>query len=193
MSDFLTVEAASRSDMGKGASRRLRRENKIPGILYGAGKDAVNLELVHSEMLKHLAHEEFFSSILTLNLDGKSERVILRDLQRHPFRPEVLHMDFQRVDENRPLTIHVPIHFANQAKSPGAKAGGGFRHVMIDIEVKCLPKDIPEHITVDLGAMEVGDTLMLSDIELPENVSSVVLSRGMSHNAAVVVCTKSKK
>ena len=194
MSELLNVAASSRSDMGKGASRRLRRENKIPAIVYGADADPLNIELPHNEVLKHIAHERFFSSILTLSVDGgKAQDVILKDMQRHPYRDEVLHMDFQRVGADRPITIHVPLHYANQEKSPGAKAGGGFRHVMIDIEVKCLAKNIPEYITVDLAAMDVGETVMLTAIELPAGVNSVALSKGASHDMAMVVCTKAKK
>jgi large subunit ribosomal protein L25 len=168
------ITAEKRADQGKGASRRLRRAGKAPGILYGGGKSPQSIAVSNNEMLLHLAHEAFYSHILTLKLDGAAERVVLKDLQRHPFKPIVLHVDLLRVDEKKKLTMRVPLHFLNESTCVGVKTGGGvISHLMTDIEVSCLPKDLPEYIAVDLGAMDIGDTLHVADLKLPDGVESV--------------------
>jgi len=168
------IIAEKRADQGKGASRRLRRAGKAPGILYGGGKTPQSIAVSNNEMMLHLAHEAFYSHILTLKLDGAAERVVLKDLQRHPFKPIVLHVDLMRVDESKKLTMRVPLHFLNESTCVGVKTGGGvISHLMTDIEISCLPKDLPEFIAVDLGAMDVGDTLHVSDLKLPDGVEPI--------------------
>jgi large subunit ribosomal protein L25 len=168
------IIAEKRADQGKGASRRLRRAGKAPGILYGGGKTPQSIAVSNNEMMLHLAHEAFYSHILTLKLDGAAERVVLKDLQRHPFKPIVLHVDLMRVDENKKLTMRVPLHFLNESTCVGVKTSGGvISHLMTDIEISCLPRDLPEFIAVDLGAMDVGDTLHVSDLKLPDGVEPI--------------------
>ncbi len=168
------IIAEKRADQGKGASRRLRRAGKAPGILYGGGKMPESIAVSNNEMMLHLAHEAFYSHILTLKLDGAAERVVLKDLQRHPFKPIVLHVDLMRVDEKKKLTMRVPLHFLNESTCVGVKTGGGvISHLMTDIETSCLPKDLPEFIAVDLGAMDVGDTLHVSDLKFPDGVEPI--------------------
>lgn len=182
--DF-TVNAESRSDMGKGASRRLRRANKLPGIIYGGGKDVVMLALDHDDLTKHLAHEAFYSHILTVKVDGKTEKAVLKDLQRHPSKPRLLHADFLRVGDDDIIHMHVPLHFTGQDVAPGVKAGGQATHSMTAVDIACKAKDLPEYLTVDLSAMELNAILHLSDIALPAGVSIPALALGADHNLPV--------
>ncbi len=195
MSDLLSVQATTREDLGKGSSRRLRLTKMVPAVVYGAGKDAVSLTLELKEVMKHVNFEKFFSSILTLTVDGKGkgEKVIIRDLQRHPFRDEVMHMDFQRVAATKALIMRIPVHFINADKAPGTASGGSFRHIQNEIAVRGLAKNMPEFIEVDLAAMEVTGSVMLSDLVLPKGITSVMLARGESHNSAVVICSATSK
>lgn len=170
------VEASIRSDKGKGASRRLRREKKVPGIVYGGGEAAVSLTIEHNKMAKSLENEAFYSRILTLKTDDKSERVILKDIQRHPFKARLLHIDFQRVKADEKLTMNVPIHFIGAEKSPGVKEGGLVSHLMSDVEITCLPDDLPEFIAIDLTEMTLNETKHMSDLKLPKGVEIVGLS-----------------
>ena len=175
MEDF-AITAALRDDKGKGASRRLRHVGQVPGILYGAGKDPVSIQLEHNDVLKHTELEAFYSHILTLNLPSGAERVVLKDMQRHPFKARILHMDFLRVAENEALTMRVPLHFANEETCVGVKAGGLVAHLMTEIEITCLPRDLPEYIEVDVEALEVGQSLHLSDVTVPDGVEIVGLA-----------------
>lgn len=168
------INAEKRVAQGKGASRRLRRAGQAPGILYGAGKAPQPIQVSNNEMLLHLEHEAFYSHILTVNLEGSAEKVVLKDLQRHPYRPIILHIDFQRVDESKKLTMRIPLHFLNEDKCVGIKVGGGvLSHLATDIEIECLPRDLPEYIAVDVAEMNVGDTLHGSDLKLPAGVEIV--------------------
>ena len=179
--------AVTRNDRGKGASRRLRRENKIPGVLYGGHFAPVAITLGHNDMLLHCAHESFYSHILTLKLDGKTERVVLKDMQRHVYKPFIMHMDFQRVSETEMLTMRVPIHFINEDRCIGVKISGGvISHLISDLEVTCLPKDLPEYITVDLEPLAVGDSVHLAELNMPAGVQITSLLRGGDANLAVV-------
>ncbi len=181
------IEARTRNDRGKGASRRLRREGILPAVVYGAHKDAVAVQLNHNEMLLHTAHEAFYSHILDLKLDGKPEKVILKDMQRHPYKPFILHMDFQRVSASEELTIRIPIHFLNEETCVGVKTGGGvIAHLMSDLEVTCLPANLPESIEVDVAALEVGDSIHLGDLKMPEGVEITSLASGGDDSLAVV-------
>ena len=170
MSASFIVTAELRTDQGKGASRRLRRTGRLPGILYGAHKEPTMISLLHNEMVHHLEDEAFYSNLLTLNLGGSQETVVLKDLQRHPAKPFIMHADFQRVQADEKIRLHVPLHFINEAKCPGVKAGGKVSHQLTDVEISCLPKDLPEFIEVDMAEMDVGDALHLSQLKLPAGV-----------------------
>ena len=182
----IELNAELRTDTGKGASRRLRHANKLPGILYGAGKDPVSLTLEQKDMQYHLHNEAFYTQIITLNMGGSKEEVLLKDLQHDPARLDILHVDLQRVDAARFVHIHVPLHFIHEEVSPGVKLEGGvISHVVTDVEVVCLPNDIPEFIEVDLGSMHVGDIIHLSDLKMPVNVEVLALKQGEEHDSAV--------
>lgn len=187
MSVDFELNAEPRNAIGKGASRRLRREGRIPAILYGGGQQPESLSLEHREVLKQLDNEAFYSHILTINLGSRVERAILRDLQRHPFKPTVLHMDFQRITADEKLRVNVPLHFLNEGHARGVKQQGGvISHLLIDVEVSCLPKDLPEFIEVDLADLGLGESIHLSELKLPEGVEIVQLSQGPEHDVAVV-------
>ena len=187
MSDQFELNAELREDMGKGASRRLRRlADLVPAIIYGAGKDPQTLTLVRKDFEKALENEAFFSHVLTINVAGDQQQAILKDLQRHPAKDSVMHADFLRVDQNKAIKVHVPIHFLNEESAVGVKLGGGMvQHQMTDIEVSCLPGDIPEYIEVDMIDVDLSQIIHLSDIKLPEGVTSVALSLGEDHDLAV--------
>jgi len=173
------VNAVSRSVQGTGASRRLRRSGKLPGILYGANQDAQVIELDHSAIMLQLRHEAFHASILTMNVDGTKQNVLLRDIQMHPWKREVLHIDFQRVDAKQKIHMRVPLHFINAELAPGVKLGGGIvNHVISELEVSCLPADLPEFVNVDVAELELGHSVHLSELTLPSGVESVQLGRG---------------
>jgi len=188
-SDF-TLEAQTRQDVGKGASRRLRREKKVPAVLYGGKKDSLSLTLSHDELWRKLQSEAFFSHILTLQVDGKkNEQAILRDMQRHPFKPRIAHVDFQRVVADQELHVRVPLHFMNEEESVGVKVNGGeISHLETEVEVSCLPKDLPEYIDVDLAGMDVGDTIHLSELKLPAGVAIIALTHGEEYDSGVASC-----
>jgi large subunit ribosomal protein L25 len=173
------INAEKRSDMGKGASRRLRRAGVIPAILYGGHKDPLALQVHNNEMVKHLEQEAFYSHILTLHCDGATERVVLKDLQRHPYKAQVLHVDLMRVDEHEKLTMRVPLHFVNEDKCIGVKQeGGAISHLMTELEIVCLPKDLPEYIEVDVAEVRVGHAVHLGDLKLPAGVEIAALVHG---------------
>lgn len=173
------VEATVRHDIGKGASRRLRREEKVPGVVYGGGKDTVSLSFEHKKVAKSLDNEAFYSHILTLKTNGSAERVILKDIQRHPYKARILHLDFQRVRADEKLHMHVPLHFIGAEKAPGVKdAGGIVSHIESDVEVSCFPDDLPESIELDISEMQLNQILHLSDIKLPKGVELVALAHG---------------
>ena len=171
----MKVVATSRTVQGSGASRRLRQSGKVPGIVYGAKKSPTNIEIAHNPLMLALKVESFHSSILDLEIDGKAEQVLLRDYQMHPFKPVVLHVDFQRIDANQKLQTKVPLHFKNQEISPAVKLSGGIvSHVLTDVLVSCLPKDLPEFIEVDLSGLAVGHSLHVRDLVVPAGVTLVL-------------------
>lgn len=171
----MKVVATSRTVQGSGASRRLRRSGKVPGIVYGAQKTPANIEIDHNPLLLALKVESFHSSILDLEIDGKSEQVLLRDYQMHPYRPLVQHVDFQRVDAKQKLQTKVPLHFKNQESSPAVKLSAAIvSHVLTDVLVSCLPKDLPEFIEVDLGSLAVGHSVHVRDLVMPPGVTLVL-------------------
>jgi large subunit ribosomal protein L25 len=175
----IEVNAFSRSVQGTGASRRLRRAGKVPAIVYGADQQAQVIELDHKAIMLQLRQEAFHASILAMEIDGKKQNVLLRDVQMHPWKQEVLHVDFQRVDAKQKIHMRVPLHFVNEEMAPGVKLGGGVvSHVMTEVEVSCLPGDLPEFVEVDLAALELGDSIHLSEVKLPGGVESIQLTRG---------------
>jgi large subunit ribosomal protein L25 len=179
MSNEFVLDAESRSDKGKGASRRLRRAGRVPAIIYGGNKDAESISLDHAQITHRLGNEAFYSHILTINVDGKPQEAILRDLQRHPVKPVILHMDFNRISQDRAIHVRVPLHFLNEEKCIGVKQQGGAVSKMVtELEVSCLPKDLPEFINVDMLELELGSALHLSEIQLPEGVQIVALISG---------------
>jgi large subunit ribosomal protein L25 len=185
MAGSFVFEAQVRSELGRGHSRRLRQVGKVPAVLYGGGADPIGLVFDHNKVIKALENEATFSHILTLRFDGKEETAILKDLQRHPSRPIIMHMDFQRVTESQKIRVHVPIHFLNQETSVGAKKGGVVTHNLVDIEVSCLPMHLPEFIEVDMAKVDLGDSVHLSDIKLPPGVAIVELLHGPDHDQIV--------
>lgn len=180
----MTVEfalnAEVRSDLGKGASRRLRRNaNLVPAVIYGGDKAPQSISLLANQLAKLLENEAAFSHVLNLNVAGTQESVVIKALQRHPAKGFVLHADFQRVVAGQKLTAHVPLHFINEATSVGVKQQGGeISHTISEVEVSCQPQDLPEFIEVDLAALEVGQNLHLSDLKLPKGVELVALAHG---------------
>lgn len=166
----IEINATIRKAQGTGASRRLRNSGRVPGIVYGSG-DVAMIELDHNDLYHKLRSEAFHASLLTLNLDGKKESVLLRDFVMHPFRQQVQHIDFQRVDATHKMHIKVPLHFINEEVAPGVKLGGGkISHVLHELDVTCLPKDLPAHIEVDLGKLELGHSVHVADLKLPKGV-----------------------
>jgi large subunit ribosomal protein L25 len=192
MSISFEIKAETRDDMGKGASRRLRRAGLVPAIIYGAHKEPTMISLAHNELIKSLEHEAFYSHVLDLKLGSKKEKVVLKDLQRHPSKPFILHVDFQRVSAKEKLRMHVPLHFINEDKAPGVKQGGRASHTLTDIEVSCLPKDLPEYIEVDMSEIEIGQVIHLSELTLPKGVEIPALAQGAEQDAVVVTIHSGK-
>ena len=181
------IKAQSRKDEGKGASRRLRHASFVPAVVYGAGQPPESIQIVHNTILLAAKHEWFFSSVLDLNVDGKVQKVLVRDWQKHPYKQLMMHMDFLRVNENEAVRLSVPLHFLNQDQSPAGKTSGVVvSHNLTEVEISCLPKDLPEFIEVDLVALKPGDIVHLSELTLPANVEIVALHLGESHDIAVV-------
>ncbi|MBO9663646.1 50S ribosomal protein L25/general stress protein Ctc [Dokdonella sp.] len=182
------INVQKRDDQGKGASRRLRRDGFVPAIVYGGELQPVSIQLLQKDVWHASQNEWFYSSILDLSLNGDVQKVLLRDMQRHPFKQLVLHLDFQRINENEAIRVRVPLHFLNQEGSPAGKTSGVvITHELNEIEVSCLPKDLPEYVEVDLGALNVGDIMHLSEIKLPKGVEIPELRLGKEHDHAVVV------
>jgi len=187
MSDKFDLVAELREDQGKGASRRLRREGKVPAVLYGAGRPPRALAFDHNRVVLQLENESFYSSILDIKVRDRSQAVILKDVQRHPSKPQVMHLDFQRIVEDEEIKMLVPIHFMNEDIALGVKEGGGkVQHMMTEVEVVCLPKHLPEYIELDIAELELDDMLKLSDIKLPEGVSIPALAQGEEGDRSVV-------
>lgn len=178
-------EAELRTCTGKGDARRARLQGKVPAIVYGGDAEPVQLNLLHYKVVKALENDATYSHILTLKYDGKEEKVILKALQRHPARPIVMHMDFQRVSEHDKLHVHVPLHFLNQEGSVGVKKGGVVTHAMVEVEVVCLPQHLPEFIEVDLAHLDIGESVHLADLKLPAGVQIHALTQGADHNLPV--------
>ena len=190
MTDLFTLDAEVRTDLGKGASRRLRHANKVPAILYGEGKEPVSLTLEHKNVFRAQQEEAFYSHVLTLNIAGKPVECLIKDMQRHPFKQLVMHMDFIRIDAKHAIHTNAPIHFLNEENV--VKLGASVAHHMTEIAISCLPKDLPEYIELDVADLEVGQTLHLSDVKLPKGVTSDELEKGEDHDQAVVTANAAK-
>ncbi len=186
MSADFNIIAESRTDVGKGASRRLRHTGKVPGIIYGSGKDPVAFTVVHDDLMHHLENEAFYSHILTVTVDGKVQKAVLKDLQRHPAKPKILHVDFLRVSDKDIINMQVPMHFINEELSVGVKEGGLVSHLLSTIEITCKASDLPEYLQIDLTNLDVGASLHLSDIDLPKGVQITALTHGTDHDLPVV-------
>ncbi len=183
----MKVIASTRTAHGTSASRRLRHEKKVPGIIYGGDGQPASIEIDHNPLYHALRVEAFHSSILDMELDGAAERVLLRDVQWHPFKPLILHIDFQRVSAGKAIHMHVPFHFLNEESSPAVKLSGGLiNHVMMDVEISCLPRDLPEYIEIDLGEMKIGDSVHLNEVVFPEGVTRIPHGK---ENAVIVTAT----
>jgi len=184
----IEINASKRAAQGTGASRRLRRAGRVPGIVYGGGADAQAVDLDHKELFFALKNEAFHSSVLDLNLEGAKQSVLLRDYQMHPYKPLVLHVDFQRVDATHKIHVKVPLHFINADIAPGVKLGGGVvNHILTEADVTCLPSALPEYIEVDLGMLEAGQSLHLADLKLPAGVEFTALARGDNHGVVNII------
>jgi large subunit ribosomal protein L25 len=186
MSNVFEFVAESRSQSGTTAANSVRRQGKVPAVIYGGHKDPQMLVLSHNEVVKHLNHEAVYSHLLDINVDGKVEKAVLKGVQRHPAKFQILHLDFMRISESELVKIHVPLHFINEATSVGGKKGGVATHSLVDVEVSCLPSALPEYIEVNLATLDVGHTIHLSDLVLPAGVSIVALAQGMEHDLPVV-------
>ncbi|TNE98634.1 MAG: 50S ribosomal protein L25/general stress protein Ctc [Gammaproteobacteria bacterium] len=194
MSQEFVIEAFPRDDQGRGASRRLRREEKkIPAIIYGGNAEATPIAIWHNELKKALENEAFFSHVLTIDIAGKKESVILKDLQRHPYKPILSHADFQRVDKDHDIHVNVPLHFLNEDTAPAVKTHGGVvSHQMTEVEVVCRPQNLPEFLEIDLTDVEMDQVIHLSDIALPEGVRIAALQQGEDHDLPVLSIHKPK-
>ena len=187
MAEEFDLVADIREDQGKGASRRLRREGKVPAIIYGAGRPPRALVFDHNKVLRQLENESFYSSVLNVKVGEKSQAAILKDLQRHPAKNVIMHIDLQRIVEDEVIRMNVPLHFIGEDVAPGVKLGGGsVSHLRTDVEVVCLPKHLPEYLDVDVSNLELDQMIHLSEIKLPEGVEIPELAQGPEHDHAVV-------
>jgi len=187
MSQDVDLIAETREDQGKGASRRLRRDGKVPAIIYGAGRPPRQLVFDHNRVMQQLENESFYSSILNIQVGGKSQAAIVKDIQRHPSKRAVMHLDFQRIVADEKIRMNVPIHYLNTETAVGVKEGGGsVSQLMTDVEVSCLPKNLPEYFEVDIGGLDLNEMLHLSDIRVPDGVEIPQLAQGPEQDHPIV-------
>ncbi|MDV6345937.1 50S ribosomal protein L25/general stress protein Ctc [Nitrosomonas sp. Is35] len=188
----IEISADKRTLQGKGASRRLRGSGKVPAIIYGGDQVAQSIEMDHNDLYHKLKLEAFHASVLSLEVAGKKESVLLRDIQMHPYKQQVLHVDFQRVDKNKKIHMKVPLHFINAEVAPGVKTSGGIvSHILTEVDISCLPDDLPEFISVDLAELTAGHTLHLSDLVMPKGVETVALGKGDNLPVVTIVIPRS--
>ena len=193
MSDNIQLNAEPRADSGKGASRRLRRTDRVPAIVYGGDNDPVSISLAHNEFAHELENEAIYTQIIDLNVGSHSEEVILRDLQRHPYKNKIQHADFFRIDKKKPIHVVVPIHVLNAEECVGVKLDGGMlTQLVTEIEVVCLPKHLPEYLEIDALEVHLGDILHLSNIKMPEGVEIVALTHGEDHDTGILSVVKTR-
>jgi len=186
MSQDFDLIAEYREDQGKGASRRLRLQGKVPAIIYGAGRPPRMVSLDHNRVLQQLENESFYSSILSIQVGEKSQPAIVKDIQRHPAKRLIMHMDLQRVVADEKIKMNVPIHYVNEETAAGVREGGSVSHLITDVEVTCLPKDLPEYFEIDVENLEMNEMLHLSDIKVPDGVEIPQLAQGPEHDHAIV-------
>ncbi|WP_394754349.1 50S ribosomal protein L25/general stress protein Ctc [Crenothrix sp.] len=186
MANMFEFIAESRGQSGKGAARRLRRKGEVPAVIYGGHLDPQMIMLNHNEVIKHLDREAVYSHVLDVTVDGKTEKAILKGVQRNPARFQILHLDFLRVNMSEVVKVHVPLHFINESTSIGGKKGGIAAHSLVDVEVSCLPSVLPEYIEVNMASLDVGASLHLSDLVMPAGVEIVALAQGSEHDLPVV-------
>jgi len=187
MSQDFDLIADFRQDQGKGASRRLRRQGKVPAIIYGGGRPPRSLSFDHNKLLHQMESESFYSSVLSVKVGDKSQQAIVKDIQRHPAKRQVLHIDLQRILEDEEIRMNVPVHFLGEDVAPGVKAGGSVSKLMTEVEITCLPKHLPEYFEVDISELELDQMLHLSDIKAPEGVEIVELTHGEGHDQPIVM------
>lgn len=190
MANVFEFVAEARSTTGSGAAKVVRRQGKVPAVIYGGSEAPEMLTLDHNDLLKHLAHEAVYSHILDIKVDGRTEKAVLKHIQRHPAKPQILHVDFLRVTKGHKVKLHVPLHFINEDISVGVKKGGIVTHAKTDVEVMCDPAKLPEFIAVDMAKVDLGSALHLSDLVLPEGVEMPELNLGPEHDQAVVQIIK---
>ncbi len=186
MSNVFEFVATSREQSGTSAARAARRQGNVPAVIYGGDTEPAMLVLNHNDVTRHLENEAVYSHILDITVDGKTEKAVLKGLQRHPAKPQILHLDFMRVSEKDKIRIHVPLHFTNESIAIGVKKGGVATHARVEVEVNCFPSALPEYLEVDLAKLDLGDSIHLSEISLPEGVEIVELTQGEEHDLAVV-------
>lgn len=192
MSGVFEFIAESRASAGTSAAKVVRRQGKVPAVIYGGDQAPEMVTLDHNELLKQLAHEAVYSHVLDVNVSGKSQKAVLKHIQRHPAKPQILHVDFMRVDATHKIKVHVPLHFINESVSVGVKKGGVVTHSMVDVEVQCMPVALPEYIEVDLAGVDIGGVIHLSDLSLPAGVQIAVLAQGVEHDHPVAQIVKSR-
>ncbi len=186
MSLSYEIEAGTRQDVGKGASRRLRKANKVPAIIYGADQPPQSLVLDQDVMLRNLSEESFFSHVLTVKVDGKAQKAVLKAVQRHPYKAQIMHVDLQRVSAKQKLRMLVPLHFLGEDDAPGVREGGVVSHLINEVEIECLPADLPEYIAVDVSSVTLNGQIHLSEIVLPTGVALLALGQGDEQHDQVV-------
>ncbi|WP_428353177.1 50S ribosomal protein L25/general stress protein Ctc [Methyloprofundus sp.] len=192
MSSVFEFDAVSRGNAGTSSAKAIRRNGNVPAVIYGGSGDPELIELSHNEVTKKLANEAVYSHILQLNVGGKMQNAILKDMQRHPAKDTIIHMDFLRISMNEKIKVHVPLHFINEETSIGVKAGGVVTHSMVEIEVACLPGDLPEYIEVDLADIDIGGSIHLAEVVAPEGVEIFALTHGDDHNFPVAQIVKAR-
>lgn len=183
----MRLDAQPRTETGRGAMRRLRRARQVPGIVYGAGREPQPVTLESDQLYRLLEEDSFFSTILTVELGSETEQAIVKDLQRHPFKPLVQHIDLQRVRSDQVIAVHVPVRIHGEEQAPGVKKGGVLHHDMLDLEVECLPQNLPPYIDIDVSHLDVGWAVHISDLQLPEGVQAATLLRGGQDEPVVSV------
>ncbi len=192
MSSVFEFDAVSRVNAGTSSAKAIRRNGNIPAVVYGGSSEPELIELSHNEVTKRLANEAVYSHILQLNVDGKVQNAVLKDMHRHPAKDTIMHMDFMRVIMGEKFKTNVPLHFVNEEISPGIKEGGVVMHSMIDVEIECLPKDLPEYIEVDLSGLGIGDSIHLSEVVVPAGVSILLLAHDEDHDLSVAQIMKTR-
>ena len=192
MSNVFEFVAENRDLSGTGAARAVRRNGQVPAVVYGGEAAPQSVVLDHNDVVKHLDHEAVYSHVLDLKIDGKTEKAILKGVQRHPAKSQILHLDFMRIDLTHVLKVHVPLHFINEDVCPGVKMGGVVTHSMVDVEVSCLPAVLPEFIEIDLSDVELGGSIHLSSLVLPEGVEILALAQGVDHDHTVAQVMKTR-